>query len=30
MGTLDVPDWVADQFGPRANRKTRKFKGALV
>jgi len=30
MGTLDVPDWVADQFSPRANRKTSKFKGALV
>ena len=30
MGTLDIPDWVADQFRPRANRKTNKFKGAFV
>ena len=30
MGTLDIPDWVAYQFSPRAKRKVSKFKGALV
>jgi len=30
MGTLNIPNWVADQFGPRSKRKTIKFKGALV
>ncbi len=28
MGTLDIPDWVADQFDPRSERKISKFKGA--
>jgi predicted metal-dependent phosphoesterase TrpH len=27
MGTLDIPDWVADQFGPRLKRKSSKYKG---
>jgi hypothetical protein len=30
MGTLDIPEWVTDQFSPRAKRKVSKFKGALV
>ena len=30
MGKLDIPDWVADQLVPRANRKSSKFRGALV
>ena len=28
MGTLDIPEWVADQFGPRLKRKVSKYKGA--
>ena len=30
MGTVDVPDWVADQFGPAGGGRTRTFKGAMA
>jgi len=30
LGTLEIPDWVADQFAPRVRRKTYNFKGVLT
>jgi len=30
LGTMDIPDWVADQFAPRMTRKVYNFKGVLA
>ncbi len=30
MGTLEIPDWVADQFDPKMTRKVYNFKGVLT
>jgi hypothetical protein len=30
MGTLDIPDWVAEQFKSQTTRKVSKYKGVSV